>query len=124
MRNRPIIIAIEDEVEDGDARVTVTLDWNNQPWHGQAIGSSNARNRLAGEAALAAVHRLSGSSIDLELMAVATTDLGSARIALAQVRYGPDEIMVGSALQSEADGQLASVRAVMDAINRRLELTL
>ncbi len=54
---------------------------------------------------------------------MATTDVGVAQIALAQVRYGDDE-MVGSAMQGEADGNLAAVRAVMDAINRRLELLI
>ncbi len=124
MQRRPIIIGVEDDVNDGDARVTVTLDWDGQTWHGQAIGSADARPRLAGEAALEAVHHLAGDRLDLELLAVATTDLGAARIALAQVRFGADEILVGSALQGEADGRLAAVRAVMDAINRRLELTL
>lgn len=124
MRKRPIIIGIEDDVDGDDARVTVTLDWQNQPWHGQAIGSSSTRPRLAGEAALDAVHHLTDVEVPFELLAIATTDLGATRVALAQVRYGTDEILVGSALQDEADGNLAAVRAVMDAINRRLELVL
>ncbi len=124
MRSRPIIIGIEDDIDGEDARVTVTLDWDQRSWHGQAIGSADARPRLAGEAAIAAVTRLIDDQIDIELMAVATSDLGAARIALAQVRYGEDEILVGSALQGEADGRLAAVRAVMDAINRRIERIL
>ena len=124
MRSRPIIIGIEDDIDGDDARVTVTLDWDQRSWHGQAIGSADARPRLAGEAAIAAVTRLIDDQIDIELMAVATSDLGAARIALAQVRYGDDEVLVGSALQGEADGRLAAVRAVMDAINRRLERIL
>ena len=124
MRKRPIIIGIEDDMDGDDARVTVTLDWENRPWHGHAIGSSQSRTRLAGEAALEAITRLTGDRIPLELLAVATTDLGAARVALAQVRYGAGEVLVGSALQGEADGRLAAVRAVMDAINRRLETAL
>jgi hypothetical protein len=124
MSRRPIIIAIEDDIDGEDARVTVTLDWDDRPWHGQAIGSSTARPRLAGEAALAAVTTLTGSTIPLELLAIATTDLGAARVALAQVNFGDGEVLVGSALQGEADGRLAAVRAVMDAINRKLELVL
>lgn len=124
MRKRPIIIGIEDDVDGEDARVTVTLDWADRPWHGQAIGSAEARTRLAGEAALEAVTMLTGHTIPFELLAVATTDLGAARVALAQVRYGNGDVLVGSALQGEADGRLAAVRAVMDAINRRLELVL
>ncbi len=124
MRKRPIIIGVEDEVDGEDARVTVTLDWADQPWHGQAIGSATARPRLAGEAALEAVSLLTNGRIDVELLAVATSDLGAAQIALAQVRFGNDDVLVGSALQGETDGRLAAVRAVMDAINRRLELIL
>lgn len=121
MRKRPIIIGIEDEVDGDDARVTVTLDWEDQPWHGHAIGAASSTARLAGEAALEAVTQLTHGAVSVELMAVATSDLGAARVALAQVRFGPDEVLVGSALQGEADSRLAAVRAVMDAINRRLE---
>lgn len=124
MRRRPVIVAVEDDVDGEDARITVTLDWADQSWHGHAIGSSAVQPRLAGEAALDAVARLTEGRVEAELMAVATSDFGSARIALAQVRYGEDETLVGSALQGEADGRLAAVRAVLDAINRRLELAL
>lgn len=120
MRKRPMIIGIEDEIDGEDARVTVTLDWDDRSWHGQAIGAASSRARLAGEAALAAVTKLTDGSIEVELLAVATSDLGAARIALAQVRFGHDQVLVGSALQGEEDGRLAAVRAVMDAINRRL----
>lgn len=124
MRRRPVIVGIEDEVDGDDARVTVTLDWDNRSWHGQAIGSAAARTRLAGEAALEAVEQLTDGTFEVELLAIATSDLGAARIALAQVRIGRDQILVGSAVQGEEDGRLAAVRAVMDAINRRLELLL
>ena len=124
MRKRPIIIGIDDEIDGEDARVTVTLDWADQPWHGQAIGTSDSRPRLAGEAALAAITKLTDGAIDLELLAVATSDMGAARVALAQVRFGPDEILIGSAFQGEADDRLAAVRAVMNAVNRKLELIL
>ena len=116
-----MIVSIEDDVDGSDARVTVTLDWAARPWHGHAVGSADQRPRLAGEATLDAVVRLSGDELDLELLAVATTDLGAARVALAQVRFGDDDVLVGSALQGEVDDRLAAVRAVMDAINRRLE---
>jgi len=124
MRKRPMIISIEDEIDGEDARITVILDWADRPWHGQAIGSAAAQPRLAGEAALDAIHLLTAGRVEVELLAVATSDLGAARVALAQVRLDGDEILVGSALQGEADSRLAAVRAVMDAINRRLELIL
>ena len=119
MRKHPVIIGVEDEVDGRDARVTVILDWADQPWHGQAIGSATTRPRLAGEATLDAVNLLTNGAVDLELLAVATSDCGTEQVALAQVRFGSDAVLVGSALQDEADGRLAAVRAVMDAINRR-----
>ncbi len=118
------MVSIVDELLGGDARVTVRLDWDQRPWHGHAIGASGERVRLAGEAALDAVSQITNGTIDLELLAVATTDLGAAEVALAQVRYNNGDVLVGSALQGETDGKLAAVRAVMDAINRRLELVL
>jgi hypothetical protein len=124
MRTRPVIVSIEDDIDGPDTRVTVRLDWDQRSWHGQAVGTVEERVRLAGEAALDAVGRIVDGAIDLELLAVATTDLGAASVALAQVRYDGGDVLVGSALQGETDGRLAAVRAVMDAINRRLELVL
>jgi hypothetical protein len=64
---------------------------------------------------------MAGNRIQTELMAVATADLGEARVALAQVRLGDDgEVLVGSALEAGAGPSLAAVRAVMAAVNRRL----
>jgi hypothetical protein len=64
---------------------------------------------------------MGGDRIPTELMAVATADLGEARVALAQVRLGDDgEVLVGSALLADAGPSLAAVRAVMAAVNRRL----
>ncbi len=124
MRKRPMIVSLEDDLDSGDARVTVRLDLDETPWHGQAIGTTGERTRLAGEATLEAVRRMTEGSIDLELLAVASTDLGAASVALAQVRYDGDEVLVGSAVQGETDDGLAAVRAVMDAVNRRLERIL
>ena len=57
-------------------------------------------------------------------MAVATQELGPVSIALAQVRLDTDEMMVGTSIIGEGDGEHAAVRAVMDAVNRRLGLIL
>ena len=117
-------ITIDDDLDGSDARVTVRLDWDDRAFHGQALGTAGERVRLAGEAALDAVGRIVDGALDLELLAVATTDLGAASVALAQVRYGEDTVLIGSALQGEVDDRLAAVRAVMDAVNRKLETIL
>ena len=76
--------------------------------------------RLAGETTLRAVEKMLPDDVDLELLAVATADLGAAGIALAQVRLGPDEVLVGNALLGTNDPTLAAAKAVMNALNRRL----
>ena len=53
--------------------------------------------------------------------AVATTELGATQIAMAQVLMDGVPIpLVGSALLSEHDATAATVKAVLDAINRQL----
>ena len=123
MNERPAIVAIEEDADGDDVRVTITLDWQDRHHYGTAVGSADAphRPRLAAEAALQAVEHIGGDLIQTELMAVATVDIGDARVALAQVRLGDDhEVLVGTALLADADPSLAAVRAVMAALNRRL----
>ena len=60
----------------------------------------------------------------LDLTAVATTDLGNARIAMAQVRADNMDSLVGSAMIRENDPAKATARAVRDAINRKLEFVI
>jgi len=125
---RPAVVAIEQDADGDDVRVTITLDYGDRHHYGQAIGRADPphRPRLAAEAALQAVESLSGNTLDLELLAVATAALGATQIALAQVRLGGigENVLVGSALIRENDPSLAAVRAVMDALNRRLGAVL
>ena len=118
---RPIIVSIQDSAATYGTRITVRLDWADREWLGHAEGTTAEMVRLAGEATLDAVTQIVAGAVDLELLAVATTDFGDASVALAQVRFGPGEVLVGSALLGDVDRRLAAVRAVMDAINRRLE---
>ena len=123
MNERPAIVAIEEDADGDDVRVTITLDWQDRHHYGTAVGRADPphRPRLAAEAALQAVEHIGGDRIQTELMAVATVDLGEARVALAQVRLGNDgEVLVGTALLADAGPSLAAVRAVMAALNRRL----
>mgnify|MGYP001812066090 CR=1 FL=1 len=122
---RPIIADITQADEDAGAIVSITLDAGGAEHRGSAVGSSEVRERprLVGEAALRAVESLSGGLVDLELLAIATAEIGGDRVAVAQVRLDPfEEVLVGSALQrdEDADGSWAAARAVMDALNRRL----
>jgi hypothetical protein len=123
VNERPVIVAIEEDADGDDVRVTITLDWQDHRHYGTAVGRADPphRARLAAEAALQAVEQIGGDGFHTELMAVATADVGDARVALAQVRLGDDgEVLVGSALVADAGPSLAAVRAVMAALNRRL----
>jgi len=127
MNERPAIVAIEEDADGDDVRVTITLDWRDRLHYGTAVGRADLlhRPRLAAEAALAAVEGIGGERAHLELMAVATADLGEQRVALAQVRLGETgDVLVGTALLAKTDPSLAAVRAVMAAVNRRLALIL
>lgn len=117
---RPAIVSIEDGEPGDTAHITVTLDWADQEWRGHAEGPAELRPRLAGEATLSAVTDLLGDAVTLELLALATTDLGSESVALAQVQLDGSDVLVGSALERETDAGLAAARAVMDAINRKI----
>jgi len=124
MTKRPVIVGIEGDTEGADARITVVLGYEDGRYYGQALGDAEPhhRARLAGEAALRAVESLTGSEVDLELLAIAAADLGETRVALAQVRLDTDEILVGSALIGAGDVEEAAAKAVLDALNRRLGL--
>ncbi|NOY55174.1 MAG: hypothetical protein GXP34_04225 [Actinobacteria bacterium] len=125
MRERPVIVHVQESLEDGDARVTVTLSWEDEEFSGQAVGATAdaARPRLVGEATLHAIEKVAHDAITMDLSAVATQELGDVRIALAQVDItNLSERFVGSALIRDDDPSLATVRAVLDALNRRISL--
>ena len=125
MEERAVIADISQADEDAGAIVSITLDLGGTEHHGAAVGSTDPseRPRLVGEAALRAVESLTGDAVQLELLAVASADVGDTRVAVAQVRLDPfEETLVGSAMlrEDDADGSWAVARAVMDALNRRL----
>lgn len=71
-----------------------------------------------------AVQSLTSKSLDLALDAIATTDLGGAQVAMAQVEMGEGPSLVGSALLQDDNPAAAPVRAVLDAVNRKLSMVL
>ena len=126
MNARPAIVRLDESSDNGGAQVRVTLEWGEDRYSGEAAGDtdSEARPRLIGEATLRAVEQVSSGGLRLELEAIATTDLGAARIALPQVRIRDTEhVLVGTALVDERDEGMATVKAVLDAINRPLTRT-
>jgi hypothetical protein len=125
MNERPALVRIEEQADDTDARVVITLGWHESEFLGEASGSADeaSRPRLLGEATLRAVEALAGR-FHLALEAIATTDLGDSRVAMAQVAMEEGDTLVGSAMLRQDDPAAAPVRAVLDAINRKLLLEL
>ena len=127
MSERPAIISIQEVPLDGHVRVIITLAWQDERYSGEAVGPTDRvlRPRLVGEATLRAVEEVADNQIHLSLAAIATTPLGNAQVAMAQVELeGGDEPFVGSAILREHDDAGATVKAVLDAINRRLGAVL
>lgn len=127
MTERPAIVSIKESEEGDDIRVSISLTWKDDEFTGEASGPSgwSYRPRLIGEATLRAVEAVTGNTVKLGLAAIATTPLGSAQVAMAQVTMdGADEPLVGSALIGTNDEAAATVKAVLDAINRRLTSVL
>lgn len=125
-RSRPAFtdMAISDRAEETTA--AITLEWRGRIWHGEATGPIDRghRQRLVGEAALDAVHRLFEPEVTLDLTGVAATDLGGMTMAVAQVELHPSgNRFAGSALVRDGSVEEATVRAVLDAMNRSIERT-
>ena len=125
--DRPALAQFDEIIEGDEATVTVTLAWLDEAYEGSAVGSAGgyARPRLIGEATLRAIESISGGKLSLDLAAVATTDLGASRVAIAQViSTSAPSSLVGSAVIHEDDPAKATARAVLDAINRHLAQTI
>lgn len=123
MTERPAIVRIHESEQGDTARVSIVLAWHDEEFVGESEGSPDwgARPRLVGEATLRAVEKVTDNTIELSLAAIATTDLGSSQIAVAQVLLaGSNEALVGSAMIGETDQSAATVKAVLDALNRRI----
>lgn len=121
--DRPVLRSVD--VSLGDlVTVSVVLESGGVEHQGEAEGAieARARARVVGEATLRALESVMGSA-KFELAAVGTSSLEDGTIALAQVREnGNPDVYVGSALIRQGDMVLATARAVLDALNRRLAL--
>lgn len=121
--DRPVIIGIHEIPEGARTTMAVTLGWHGDEHAGTATGPAApaARLRLVGEAALRAVEQIVVDEA-LALDAVGAPSIGMRKVmVVVVVSTGPrgEEVAVGSAL-SHGDDADATVRAVLDALNRRI----
>jgi len=121
--DRPAIIGVHEIPEGARTTVAVTLGWHTEEYVGTATGPAapSARLRLVGEAALRAVEHIIVDEA-LALDAVGSPSIGMRKVmVVVVVSTGPrgEEVAVGSALSHDDDAE-ATVRAVLDAVNRRI----
>ena len=124
--SRPALVGVREDPNGTRTTLKVTLRLDDEDRTGTAIGPAVAstRLRLVGEATIDAVERTFGDVPPIALDAVAVTNVGSRRVIIATVVSaddgGGEHLTVGSALSTGDDGD-ATVRAVLDALNRRIE---
>lgn len=116
------IIDVSEKVDGTGAKVTVALGLGANQALGTATGSSArmVRSRLIGEATINAITQMIPHGPALALASLELITLAGRSIAVSQVVLvdaGQERVYVGSAL-AEEDGRAASVRSVLDAINR------
>jgi hypothetical protein len=121
MSVRPVLSSIDQRIHGQRAVVEVTLSSRHELFVGRAEGDGDPshRHRLVGEATLKALQSLA-PGMELDLSAVGTSDLGEMKVAMAQVRQDRT-FLVGSALVMGGDPVMATAKAVLNALNRRLE---
>lgn len=121
MTVRPVLSSIEQRIHGQRAVIEVTLTARHEHFVGRAEGDGDPshRHRLVGEATLKALQALA-PTLELDLSAVGTSDLGNLKVALVQVRENGTEL-VGSAMVLGGDPVMATAKAVLDALNRKLE---
>jgi hypothetical protein len=121
--DRPAIMGVHEIPEGPRTTVAVTLRWHGEEYVGTSTGPAApaARLRLVGEAALRAIESLlSGDALALD--SIGAPSIGMKTVIVAVVVATGDhgeEISVGSALSTGDDSETA-VRAVLDALNRRI----
>lgn len=124
--DRPAIKGIHEIPEGARTTVAVTLAWHGEDYVGTATGPAapSARMRLVGEAAVRAVEELlPGEALALD--SVGAPAIGMRKvIVVVVVSTGEqgEQVAVGSAI-SLGDDSEATVRAVLDALNRRISRT-
>jgi hypothetical protein len=121
---RPKLLRIKESTDNTRANLTVTLGWENTEYAGNASGpdAASARLRLVGQATLHAMESMFAETPPLALDAIGPASVGMRTALIAVIVFASkdgEELVVGSAL-SQGDDDEAAVKAVLDALNRRL----
>ena len=121
---RPALVDVSEAIEGAKAEVTVNLRWQDNLLLGTAAGAAAAatRPRQIAEATLEAIRQAIHDSDALAIISMDVANLGSRKIAVAQVvlvTEAGERMLLGSAYADD-DETKAVVRAALDAVNRLL----
>jgi hypothetical protein len=121
--DRPAIKGVHEIPEGARTTVAVTLGWHGEEYVGTATGpaAQTARHRLVGEAALRAIEDLlPGEALALDSVGAPMIGMRTVMVVvIVSTGERGEEISIGSAL-SQGDDSETVVRAVLDALNRRI----
>jgi hypothetical protein len=115
---------ISTETRGTTSRVRVALSKGGQKAAGEAAGvtSSETLTRLAAAATIEAIKKLRSNGHWLALEDASISRLGTHDVAIATVVMGPGPITLSGSAVVTGQHTEAIVRAVLDAVNRRLSL--
>jgi hypothetical protein len=121
--DRPAIKGVHEIPEGAKTTVAVTLGWHGEEYIGTATGpaAQSARYRLVGEAGLRAIEDLlPGEALALDSVGAPTIGMRTVMVVvIVSTGERGEEVSVGSAI-SHGDDSETVVRAVLDALNRRI----
>lgn len=112
---------------NGRSRVEVRLEWRGELFSGSAEGMDplQGSHRTAAQATLRAAALAAGGRIDLDLMGVKSFRAFDTLLIVAAVKATSGERsyrLIGVKAEEESESVETSARAVLDALNRVLEL--
>lgn len=122
---RAALVSIGETPNGTRTTIEVTLEQHNEEHVGTATGPAvmSARPRLVADATIAAIELAFPTMTPIALDAIATTTVGHSEVVVVVVvsaaDRGSEDINVGSAVVSHTADD-ASVKAVLNALNRRL----
>jgi hypothetical protein len=123
--SRAALTRISESPNGSRTSIEVTLRHGDEEYTGTASGPAvaSARLRLVGDATIDAIERTFGTMPPIALDAITLSSVGVREVVVAVVitaaSSGGEELNVGSAISS-GNVDDASVKAVLDALNRRM----
>lgn len=125
-RGRLKLTSVSVESSSSDCRAGVTLFYNEKDFEGVAKGSfsSTSKNRLVAEATLKALEKASVDATFI-LEGLELVNFGSKKVFCACVTLinkGSEKLCLGSALKVDGLENESVVKAVLSAVNRRMNL--